>query len=221
MITINLLAPGKRRPKGPAPGTILAVGSIAAIVLVFAVVGVVLNARVASLHRQLNDVNKQIDTLRPIAQQVERMMATLSSLETRQEALKKLLGTQLPASESLQALKTVIPTDVWLTNVTTQQGGHSVLFDGYTFTYKSVARFMVALKASDRFRNIDLTATQTDRIGEREVVKFQVTGELSGAPTKTGDIPRRLGAVAQGTSEPDAQRDPSLASAAAKIGDSR
>ena len=48
----------------------------------------------------------------------------------------------------------------------------------YTFTFKSVARFMVALKDSDRFRNIDLTSTQKEKIGERDVVKFQVTGEL-------------------------------------------
>ena len=221
MITINLLAPGKRRAAGPTPGMLMAVGSIALIVLVFAVVGVVLSTRVASLHRQLNDVNRQIDAVRPIALQVQRLEATLQSLEVRQDALKKLLGTQLPASESLQAIKSVIPTDVWLINVTTQQGGRSVQFDGYTFTYRSVARFMIALKDSDRFRNVDLTATQKDRVGEREVVKFQVTGELTGTPTKTGDLPWPGGSVGQGAAPAGVQGDLRQASAAATIGGHR
>lgn len=213
MITINLLAPGRRARQGPAPATLAAIGSLAAIVLVFIGASVYLGSRVGSLHRQLTDVNRQLDTLRPIAQQVQRLDQMIKSLEARQNALKDLLGKQLPASASLQAIKSVIPTDVWLINVTTQQGGHNILFDGYTFTYKSVARFMVALKDSDRFRNIDLTSTQKDKVGEREVVKFQVTGELTSGPAKTGDAPGR-------PPVPE-QRDPSIRQAASPIGGSR
>ncbi len=221
MITINLLAPGKRRPVGLTPGTIAAIGSIAFIILMVVVASVYLTTRVASLNRQISDTNKQLDALRPIAQEVNRLDQTLKSLEIRQAALKELLGKQLPAAESLEAIKSVIPSDVWLVNVATQQGGHNVLFDGYTFTYKSVARFMVALRDSERFRNIDLTATQKDKVGDREVVKFQVTGELVGAPAKTGDAPRGPDPAAQGAPARAAQSDPSLRHALSNIGDAR
>ncbi len=73
MIKINLLAPGRRRAAGPAPGTLLAIGSIAVIVLVLGVVGVYLGSRVASLHGQLNATNKELETLRPIALEVQRL----------------------------------------------------------------------------------------------------------------------------------------------------
>lgn len=188
MININLLAPGRRRPTGPSRETLIAAVSFGAVILVLIVISVILSSRVASLHRQLADTNRQVAAVRPIAMQVDAMERTLALLEARQNQLKQLLAKQLPASQSLQAIKAVIPGDVWLVTMSTQ-GGHNVLFDGFTFTYKSVARFMVALRDSARFQNIDLTSTAKDRLGEREVVKFQVTGELAGAPPKAGLAP--------------------------------
>jgi len=178
MITINLLAPGRRRPVGPAPSTMLAFLATAAVVGVLIMVTIFLGTRAGALHRQLNDVNKKMEALRPIAQEVDRLEQTLRRLQDRQAVLQALLSRQLPATDSLKALRTVIPQDVWLIDLATS-GARGVVFDGYTFTYKSVARFMVALKESDRFRNIDLTSTQKEKIGERDVVKFQVTGELA------------------------------------------
>jgi Tfp pilus assembly protein PilN len=210
MIKINLLAPGRRRAAGPAPGTLLAIGSIVAIVVILGLVGVYLGSRVASLHGQIKATDKKLEQLRPIAIQVQELDAKVRSLEVRQAELKRLLGMQLPASQSLEAIKNVIPRDVWLVNVTTQQQGHNVLFDGYTFTYKAVARFMVALRDSERFRNVDLTSTQKDKVGDREVVKFQITTELIGGPAKSGAAPWRPETPAQG--------DPSRRHAASLVG---
>ena len=188
MININLLAPGRRRAAGPSREMLVGAGSIGALVLLLLIATVVLSNRAASLHRELADVNRQLTALRPVALQVQALNQALSALETRQGELKKLLGKQLPASQSLQAIKTVIPSDVWLVTVSTQ-GGHSVLFDGYTFSYKSVAHFMVALRGSDRFQNVDLSSTTKDHVGDREVVKFSITGELTGTPAKSGEAP--------------------------------
>ena len=187
MININLLAPGRRRAVGPSRDVYIGGGSIAAIVLVMIVLSVVLGNRAASLHRQQAEVDRQLAALRPVALQVQALDQTVQSLEMRQAQLKNLLARQLPASQSLQAIKTVIPSDVWLVTVSTQ-GGHNVLFDGYTFTYRAVARFMLALRDSERFQNVDLTSTTKDKVGEREVVKFQITGELAGT-SKAGAMP--------------------------------
>jgi len=211
MININLLAPGKRRAAGPTREMLVGVGSIAAIVLVLILASVILSNRAARLHRELADVNRELAALRPVALQVQALDQNLKSLEARQVELKRLLARQLPASQSLQAIKTVIPSDVWLVNVSTQSGGHNVLFDGYTFTYRSVARFMVALRDSERFQNVDLASTTKDRVGEREVVKFQITGELVGVPSKTGEAPGRPNG-----STPS---DPTLRRAATSSGD--
>jgi Tfp pilus assembly protein PilN len=209
MININLLAPGRRRAVGPSRDVYIGGGSIAAIVLLLLVFSVVLGNRAASLHRQQAEVDRQLAVLRPVALQVQALDQTLTSLETRQGQLQRLLARQLPASQSLRAIKTVIPSDVWLVTVSTQ-AGHSVLFDGYTFTYRAVARFMLALRDSERFQNVDLTSTTKDKVGEREVVKFQITGELAGT-TKSGAAPR--GPAGAATEEP------ALPSAATRSGD--
>ncbi|TMJ12378.1 MAG: PilN domain-containing protein [Bacillati bacterium ANGP1] len=182
MITINLLAPGKRRPTRLAPTGILPILGIGAVIFVLVMFS-------ASTRAQLNAVNKQLEALGPVTQQVQKLEQTIATLKARQGQLSELLAMQLPASVSLDALKTVIPRDVWVTSVTTQEG-RNVVFDGYTFTYKSVAQFMVALRESERFRNIDLTTTQKDHIGLREVVKFTITGELVAGPPKTGGAPQ-------------------------------
>jgi len=190
MITINLLAPGKRRPTRLAPTGILPILGIGAVVFVLVMFSIYLSDRAASTRAQLNAVNKQLEALGPVTQQVQKLEQTIATLKARQGQLSELLAMQLPASVSLDALKTVIPRDVWVTSVATQEG-RNVVFDGYTFTYKSVAQFMVALRESERFRNIDLTTTQKDHIGLREVVKFTITGELAAGPPKTGGAPQR------------------------------
>jgi Tfp pilus assembly protein PilN len=205
MITINLLAPGKRRPVGPTPGTILGIAGAALLVVILIAISLFLGSRVASLQRQVAEVTQQIEALRPVALEVEQLRATVRQLQARQAVIQALLANQLPATDSLTAIRTVIPQDVWLVNLTTS-GGKAVLFDGYTFSYKGVARFMIALKDSNRFRNIDLTSTQKDKLGAREVVKFQVTGEL--APTHSaratpsevpeGEAPPRVAAQKSG-----------------------
>ncbi len=209
MININLLAPGRRRAAGPTRDVYIGGGSIAAIVLVLIVFSVVMSNRLAWLRREQAEVDRQLAALRPVALQVQALDQKLASLETRQGQLQRLLARQLPASQSLQAIKTVIPSDVWLVTVSTQ-AGHNVLFDGYTFTYKSVARFMVALRDSERFQNVDLTSTTKDRVGEREVVKFQITGELAGT-SKSGAVP--------GDPAGSAPDEPAIPRAATRSGD--
>ncbi len=211
MITINLLAPGKRRPARLAPGAVFGVLGFGIVVVGLIMLGIYLGDRASSVRAQLRGVQKQLDALGPIDAQVKQLEQTVATLQARERLLKELLTNQLPASESLEAIKTFIPRDVWLINVSTQ-GGHNVLFDGYTFSYKSVARFMVALRDSERFRNIDLTSTQKDHVGLREVVKFSVTGELVPTPTKGGelvtptastwDVPTQPAASHQGTPSP-------------------
>jgi Tfp pilus assembly protein PilN len=188
MITINLLAPGKRRATRVAPGAIFPVLGFGVVIVVLVLFSIYLSDQAASVRAQINAVNKQLEALGPITQEVQRLEQTIATLKARQTQLNQLLAMQLPASVSLEAIKTVIPRDVWLTNVATQEG-RNIVFDGYTFSYKSVARFMVALRESGRFQNIDLTSTQKDHIGLREVVRFSVTGDLTGGPVKSGSRP--------------------------------
>ena len=77
MITINLLAPGKRRPTRLAPTGILPILGIGAVVFVLVMFSIYLSDRAASTRAQLNAVNKQLEALGPVTQQVQKLEQTI------------------------------------------------------------------------------------------------------------------------------------------------
>ena len=191
MFTINLLAsPGPRRPTDVRRLTARA-AVIAIAIVALAVWGAVLIAHVNHLRRDLAKATQEAAQLRPIAQQVQELKRTAERVRTRRGLLQQLLATQMPASQFLEAVRAVVPHDVWLTSVTA--GTSDVTLEGYTFSYPSVARFMVALGESGNIRNIDLATSQRETVADSEVLKFRITGDLIVLPSVTShqDAPSR------------------------------
>jgi len=196
MFTINLLAsPGPRRPTDVRRLTARA-AVIAIAIVALAVWGAVLIAHVNHLRRDLAKATQEAAQLRPIAQQVQELKRTAERVRTRRGLLQQLLATQMPASQFLETVRAVVPNDVWLTSATA--GTSDVTLEGYTFSYPSVARFMVALGESGSIRNIDLATSQRETVADSDVLKFRITGDLvvlppvtshQGAPSRTEASP--------------------------------
>ena len=183
MFTINLLAsPGPRRPTDVRRLTARA-AVIAIAIVALAVWGAVLIAHVNHLRRDPAKATQEAAQLRPIAQQVQELKRTAERVRTRRGLLQQLLATQMPASQFLETVRSVVPPDVWLTSVTA--GTSDVTLEGYTFSYPSVARFMVALGESGSIRNIDLATSQRETVADSDVLKFRITGDLVGLPSVT------------------------------------
>ncbi|HLJ61969.1 MAG TPA: PilN domain-containing protein [bacterium] len=181
MITINLLA-SERRRAGPAPaGGKLWIGATVAVVGILLVWSFLLIHRSGQLQAQINDVAHQTDALRPVALQVQQLSQEAAALQGEEAVVRQLLAFEMPAAESLQTIQAVIPSNVWLTSMATS-GANLATFDGYAFSYPEVARFMVQLGASGSFENVDLSSTNADSIGDRNVVRFEVVGTLSAHP---------------------------------------
>ncbi len=182
MITINLLASEQRRKPGiAAGGNGLWVAAAVVLAGVLVAWSIALAHRTAQLRAQMADVARQEAALRPVALQVQQLQQVAASMQSRQAALRQLLTLQMPAAESLQTIQAVIPSDVWLTTMAATNT-NQVTFDGYAFSYPEVARFMVQLGGSNSFQNVDLTSSEKDTIGGRDVVKFEVTGALGARP---------------------------------------
>jgi len=180
-IRINLLAPERKVRRPP---NVLAIGLVvlAVLVVVLAVWTVSLQSRVAALRGQVAEVQADVDRLRPQAAEVERMRARLAALERREKLLQELFAQQIPAAEAVNELAAVIPQDSWITEFAVQ-GGRTVQVSGITTASNvSLARFMVNLEDSTFFRNVDLSVSERQRIGDREVVRFSLTAELEGRP---------------------------------------
>lgn len=180
-IRINLLAPERKVRRPP---NVLAIGVIVLLALVAALGAwtVSLQNRVARLRGEVATVQADVDRLRPQAAEVERLRARLTAVERREKLLETLFAGQIPAAEAINELAALIPQDSWITEFAVQ-GGRTVQVAGTTTASNvSLARFMVNLENSTLFRNVDLSVSERQRIGEREVVRFSLTAELEGKP---------------------------------------
>lgn len=182
MIRINLLAPERRRRRRIGPvGIGLLV--LAAVALVLAVVAIVLQSRIADMRSRLEATNAEIERLRPEALEVERMKRAVDALRRRETLIRQFFASQIPAAEAILDLSLAIPRDTWITQFTVQ-GGRAVQVDGLTaLDNESVALFMVNLDQAPHFRNVDLSVSERQRIGPRDVMRFSITAELEGSPS--------------------------------------
>ncbi len=181
-IRINLLAPERRRARR-AP-SVLAIGLalLALLVVVLAVWTAQLQGRVSALRGEVAAVQADVERLRPQAAEVERMRAQLAAVERRETLLRQLFAGQIPAAEAINELAALIPRDSWITEFAVQ-GGRTVQLAGITTASNiSLAAFMVNLERSTFFRNVDLSVSERQRVGNREVVRFNLTAELEAAP---------------------------------------
>jgi Tfp pilus assembly protein PilN len=185
---VNLVAPAHTRRAGLSLLTPPA--AAAAVVFIgLAVWTCVLTAHVNAVRRDLSRATEQISALRPAASHAQTLQRSEQQMRRRQALVQQLLTAQLPAPRVLQAIRTIVPENMSLTGVTA--GASEVVFDGYTLSYPSLARFMVALENSGLVRRATLTSSHREDLSGTEVVKFRVTGDLPPVRTATasGAVP--------------------------------
>ncbi len=181
-IRINLLAPERRRVRR-RPTVALVGGAVLVVVLAaLALWTVSLQGRIAALREEVARLQQQVDGLRPQAQEVEQMRARLVALQRREELVQRFFASQIPAVEALTDIGLLIPRDSWITEFAVQ-GGQSVQLSAVTTaSNESVAAFLVNLERSTFFKGVDLSVSERQRVGTREVFRFTVTAQLEGRP---------------------------------------
>jgi type IV pilus assembly protein PilN len=155
---------------------------VLAVAVALVLYGMALQGRIAELRRQIADHNEQIERIRAEATEVERMQQAVESLRRRETLIQQFFAAQIPAAEAVSDLSQIIPQDTWLT-LFAVEGGRAVQVDATTTANnESVAVFMVNLEQSPYFRNVDLSVSERQAIGPRDVRRFTLTAELEGSP---------------------------------------
>ncbi|MDR5709944.1 MAG: PilN domain-containing protein [Armatimonadota bacterium] len=182
-IRINLLAPERRRRR--VTPLMVGAGALAVLVLVLVVVALLMQVRVSSSRARLAQLNAEIERLRPEAQEVERMRRVVEGLRRREALIRQFFASQIPAAEAILDLSLAIPQDSWIT-LFAVQGGRAVQIEGVTARdNESIALFLVNLEQTPHFENMDLQVSELQRIGTQDVLRFTLTGALSGGPQPT------------------------------------
>jgi len=181
-IRINLLAPERRRVRRRPSAVGVGVAVLVVLVAALAVWTVSLQGRIAALREDVARVQQLVAGLRPQAEEVERMRARLQALQRREELVQQFFASQIPAVEAIADVGLLIPRDSWITEFAVQ-GGQSVQLSGATTaSNESVAAFLVNLERSAFFQGVDLSVSERQRVGPRDVFRFTVTARLEGRP---------------------------------------
>ncbi|MBI2247651.1 MAG: PilN domain-containing protein [Armatimonadetes bacterium] len=176
MIRINLLPRERVRRKAIAPrALVLVVGVALAFVVVISTF--YLEARNGRVAAELKRVNEQIDALNQKVQRVEELTRQIELARRKERLLRQLEALRVDWDAVLEEVRTVMPRDVWMTQVELRDAG-DLAFNGYAMSYEAVARFMVSLEDSEMFNSVDMLVSQKQKIANTNVINFSVVAKL-------------------------------------------
>ena len=185
MIRINL-APPERRPRrgGGGPGLSLPalpefnLGILFLVLYVVAVGGVgywwwSVNAREAALTVKLKQTKDELEVLKQRVGQAGKIKDQVAELKKRIDAIQELTKAQGRPVKLFDALADVVPRDLWLTGL--EERGDTVRITGTSYSTSAVSDFMANLKASGRFKDVDIVSSRQVISKPPRLVVFEVT----------------------------------------------
>lgn len=176
MIKINLAPPTARKRGNGQPGINLGLvfGGLA-ILLVIALGAYwwMLAADVAVLAADIRESQAEIARLKPIIAEGQRYRREKEELERRVNAIEMVARDQARPAYLFDALVDVLPADLWITRM--EEKGSVLRLAGTTFSSVALADFMANLKASGKFKEVDLVESRQDLTKSPRTITFEVT----------------------------------------------
>jgi type IV pilus assembly protein PilN len=176
VIKINLAPPRVRARGSAGPGINLAVvfGGVALVLVVLLVGwGVLLSGELSGLRREIEQNRSEVARLKPIIAQGQRYRAEKEELERRVNAIETVARDQARPVYLFDALAEVLPGDLWLTKV--EEKAQQLKLGGTTLSSVALSDFMANLKASGKFKDVDLVESRQDLTKSPRTITFEVT----------------------------------------------
>lgn len=180
MIRINLAPPVHRqnlrefRLQMPA----LNLGIIFLVLYVGALSGIGLywSQRYREEQRLTSEIAKaqgQLAMLQPITTQASRVKDQLADLQKRVKTIDEITKDQSKPIRILDAFAGVVPNDLWITKM--EERGSMLKVSGAAFSAVAVSDLMANLRASGKFKEIDIVMSKQDLTKSPRLVTFEVT----------------------------------------------
>lgn len=177
MIKINLAPPTERkRVSLSVPSFNL--GVLFVILYLLAVGGVgawwwSLDAEVADLTRQVEDNQREVQRLKAVIAEGQRFKKEKEELEGRVAAIEAVARLQTRPVYLVDAVVDTLAKDLWLTRM--EERNQVLRLAGTTYSSTALADFMANLKASGKFKDVDLVISQQDLTRSPRTITFEVT----------------------------------------------
>ena len=176
MIRINLAPPSAKKGVGLSIlsfnlGTLF---GAAALVLVVVLGGWwwSLSAEIKRLNTEIAENKKQADRLKVVIAEGQRFRDDKEMLEHRVNAIELVARRQTRPVYLLDAVLDTLPKDLWLTRM--EEKGAQLRFAGTTYSATALSDFMANLKATGKFKDVDIVDAKQDLTKSPRLITFEV-----------------------------------------------
>lgn len=124
--------------------------------------------------------------------QLKAYEAKQTELQRMENAVNRALAGKIMWSRIMNELSMVIPSDVWLIDLT-GDGIAGVSLKGYTFDHPAVAKWMVRQKEIKELTRIGLQYSKKAEVEKQNVIEFTTTAQFASvqaAPAKAANPAR-------------------------------
>jgi Tfp pilus assembly protein PilN len=176
MIRINLAPPPTRRSVSlsiPSFNLGMLFGAVAlGLVLVLGGWWLSLSVEIKRLNTEIAENKKQADRLKVVIAEGQRFRRDKELLERRVNAIELVARHQTRPVYLLDAVLDTLPKDLWLTRM--EEKGTQLRFAGTTFSATALSDFMANLKASGKFKDVDIVDAKQDLTKSPRLITFEV-----------------------------------------------
>jgi type IV pilus assembly protein PilN len=138
----------------------------------------VLKRTEARLQREIVAATQELSVLKARIGQLGRVKEQYIELQKRIEALQAIIKDQTRPIYMFDAFADMIPRDLWITGL--EESASKLKLRGSAFSTTAVSDFMTNLKASGRFKEVDIIVSRQDFSKPPRLVTFEVTCEFAG-----------------------------------------
>jgi type IV pilus assembly protein PilN len=186
MIKINLAPVERGRRRGAGFGFSLPafnMGWLFGVVYLALLLGVggywwILISTKANLNADIERAQKDLAALKAQIGQETKIKELANELRKRVDVIEAITKAQGRPILLLEAFAGVIPSDLWITGF--EDRGGQLKVAGSAFSATAVADFMSNLRASGKFKDVDLVVSRRDLARPSPLVTFEVTCRFEG-----------------------------------------
>lgn len=177
MIKINLAPPTTKKGISlAAPG--LNLGLLFGVLFAVVVVGlggwwVWLASDVSKLNAEITRNQAEANRLKGLIAEGQRFKRDKEELERRVNSIETVARNQARPVYLLDAVIDTLPGDLWLTRM--EEKGPQLRLAGTTYSSVALADFMANLKATGKFKDVDLVESRQDLTKSPRTITFEVT----------------------------------------------
>jgi len=176
MIRINLAPPSAKRKAGfalPDFNLGMALGGLFLALLLF--LGGwywSLAAERKRLTTEIADNKREAERLKVVIAEGQRFRRDKEALERRVNAIDTVARQQTRPVYLMDSVVDQLPKDLWLTRM--EEKGTQLKFAGSTYSATSLSDFMANLKASGKFKDVDIVDAKADLTKTPRTIAFEV-----------------------------------------------